>query len=149
MQLVHRNDHIWHTRRCKKFDKNLSAPYLISQSLQLFYFPIVAAGDGTQYNDTQYNDTRHNGPKCNTKSKWQATQRYLSITIHSIMDLNMTLNVNDRMMTLSKKASLSCDCSFIVLATVITIVNYNCTVITIVNYDHKTFIVQATSLNFE
>jgi len=32
------------------------------------------------------------------------------------------------------KASLSCDCSFIVQATVITIVNY----------DHKTFIVQAT-----
>ncbi len=46
--------------------------------------------------------------------------------------------------------------SFIVMATVITIVNYNHTVITIVNYDHtvitilnyapKTFIVQATGL---
>ncbi len=34
--------------------------------------------------------------------------------------------------------------SFIVLATVITIVNYNPTVIMIVNYDGKTFIVQAT-----
>jgi hypothetical protein len=39
----------------------------------------------------------------------------------------------------------SYDCSFIVQATVIMIVNYNCTVITIVNYDHKTFIVQATA----
>ncbi len=37
--------------------------------------------------------------------------------------------------------------SFIVLAIVIMIVNYNRTVITIVNYDHKTFIVQATGLN--
>ncbi len=36
--------------------------------------------------------------------------------------------------------------SFIVLATVIKIVNYNCTVIMIVNYDRKTFIVQATDL---
>jgi hypothetical protein len=35
--------------------------------------------------------------------------------------------------------------SFIVLATVIMIVNYDSTVITIVNYDRKTFIVQATS----
>jgi hypothetical protein len=34
--------------------------------------------------------------------------------------------------------------SFIVMATVINIVNYDCTVITIVNYDPKTFIVQAT-----
>jgi hypothetical protein len=34
------------------------------------------------------------------------------------------------------KASLSCDRSFVVLATVITIVNY----------DHKTFIVQAADL---
>ncbi len=34
--------------------------------------------------------------------------------------------------------------SFIVLATVIKIVNYNCTVNMIVNYDRKTFIVQAT-----
>ncbi len=30
------------------------------------------------------------------------------------------------------------------MATVIMIINYNCTVITIVNYDPKTFIVQAT-----
>jgi hypothetical protein len=30
-----------------------------------------------------------------------------------------------------------------VLATVITIINYNFTVITIVNYDRKTFIIQA------
>ena len=30
------------------------------------------------------------------------------------------------------------------MATVITIINYDCTVITIVNYDPKTFIVQAT-----
>jgi hypothetical protein len=34
--------------------------------------------------------------------------------------------------------------SFIVMATVIMIVNDNCTVNTIVNYDPKTFIVQAT-----
>jgi hypothetical protein len=34
--------------------------------------------------------------------------------------------------------------SFIILATVIMIVNYNRTVILIVNYDRKTFIVQAT-----
>ncbi len=34
--------------------------------------------------------------------------------------------------------------SFIVLATVIRIVNYNCTAIMIINYNHKTFIVQAT-----
>jgi hypothetical protein len=34
--------------------------------------------------------------------------------------------------------------SFLVLATVITIINYDRTVITIVNYDPKTFIVQAT-----
>ncbi len=34
--------------------------------------------------------------------------------------------------------------SFIVLATVIMIVNYDRTVITIINYIHKTFIVQAT-----
>ncbi len=34
--------------------------------------------------------------------------------------------------------------SFIVIATVITIVNYDHTVITIVNYDPKTFIVHAT-----
>jgi hypothetical protein len=34
--------------------------------------------------------------------------------------------------------------SFIVLATVIMIINYNHTVITIVNYDPKPFIVQAT-----
>jgi hypothetical protein len=36
--------------------------------------------------------------------------------------------------------------SFIVLATVIMIINYNHTVIMIVNYDRKTFIVQATGL---
>ena len=36
--------------------------------------------------------------------------------------------------------------SFIVLATVITIVNYDRTVITIINYDCKTSIVQATVL---
>ncbi len=36
------------------------------------------------------------------------------------------------------------DRSFIVQATVIAIVNYDCTVITIINYDQKTFIVQAT-----
>jgi hypothetical protein len=40
------------------------------------------------------------------------------------------------------KATLSCNCSFIVLATVITIVNYDSTVLTILNYDHKSFIVQ-------
>jgi hypothetical protein len=34
--------------------------------------------------------------------------------------------------------------SFIVLATVIKILNYNHTAITIINYDRKTFIVQAT-----
>ena len=33
--------------------------------------------------------------------------------------------------------------SFIILATVIMIVNYDRTVITIINYDHKTFIVRA------
>jgi hypothetical protein len=38
----------------------------------------------------------------------------------------------------------SYDCSFIVQAAVITIVNYNHTVIAIVNYDRKTFIVQPT-----
>jgi hypothetical protein len=38
--------------------------------------------------------------------------------------------------------------SFIVIATVITIINYNRTVIAIVNYDPETFIVQATSLIF-
>jgi hypothetical protein len=36
--------------------------------------------------------------------------------------------------------------SFIVLATVIMIINYDHTAITIVNYDRKTFIVQATDL---
>jgi hypothetical protein len=36
--------------------------------------------------------------------------------------------------------------SFIVMATVITIINYDCTVIMIVTYDPKTFIVQATGL---
>ncbi len=36
--------------------------------------------------------------------------------------------------------------SFILLVTVIMIVNYNCTLITIVNYNRKTFIVQATDL---
>ena len=35
---------------------------------------------------------------------------------------------------------------FIVMATVITIVNYNRTEIMIINYDPKTFIVQATDL---
>ncbi len=35
--------------------------------------------------------------------------------------------------------------SFIVMATVITIVNYDRTGITIINYNHKTFIVQATA----
>ena len=44
------------------------------------------------------------------------------------------------------KASLSCDRSFIVQATVITIVIYDQTVITIVNYDGKAFIVQANGL---
>ncbi len=38
--------------------------------------------------------------------------------------------------------------SFIMMATVITIVNYDRTVITIVNYDPKTFIVQATGAVF-
>ncbi len=38
----------------------------------------------------------------------------------------------------------SYDGSFIVQATVITIVNYNCTVITIINYHRKTLKVQAT-----
>ncbi len=38
--------------------------------------------------------------------------------------------------------------SFIVLATAITIINYDCTVITIVKYNRKTFIVQATGLDF-
>jgi hypothetical protein len=49
------------------------------------------------------------------------------------------------------KASLNYDHSFIVLATVIRIVNYDhktvivlATVIRIVNYDRKTFIVQST-----
>jgi hypothetical protein len=36
--------------------------------------------------------------------------------------------------------------SFIVVATVIMIINYNRIVIMIVNYDHKTFIVQATGV---
>jgi hypothetical protein len=36
--------------------------------------------------------------------------------------------------------------TFIVPATVITIINYNRTDITIVNYDHKTFKIQATGL---
>jgi hypothetical protein len=36
--------------------------------------------------------------------------------------------------------------SFILLATVIMIVNYDHTVITIVNYNRKTFIIQATGL---
>jgi hypothetical protein len=38
--------------------------------------------------------------------------------------------------------------SFIVLAIVITIVNYDRTIITIINYDRKTFIVQATGYQF-
>jgi len=38
---------------------------------------------------------------------------------------------------------------FIVMATVIMIVNYNCTVMMIVNYNHKTFIVQATDLIYD
>jgi len=37
--------------------------------------------------------------------------------------------------------------SFIVLATVITIITYDSIVITIVNYDRKTFIVQDTGVN--
>jgi hypothetical protein len=37
---------------------------------------------------------------------------------------------------------------FIVLASVITIINYDCTVIMIVNYDCKTFIIQATGQMF-
>jgi hypothetical protein len=37
----------------------------------------------------------------------------------------------------------SYDHSFIVQATIITIVNYDCTVISIVNYDRKTFLIQA------
>ncbi len=36
--------------------------------------------------------------------------------------------------------------SFLVLATVIMIINYDRTVITIKNYDRKTFIVQATDV---
>jgi hypothetical protein len=36
--------------------------------------------------------------------------------------------------------------SFIVVATVIMIINYNRIVIMILNYDHKTFIVQATGV---
>jgi hypothetical protein len=36
--------------------------------------------------------------------------------------------------------------SFIVMATVITIINYDHIVITIVNFDPKTFIVQATGV---
>jgi hypothetical protein len=40
------------------------------------------------------------------------------------------------------KATFSCDCSFIVLAIVIMIVNYDSTVLSILNYDHKSFIVQ-------
>ncbi len=39
--------------------------------------------------------------------------------------------------------------SFIVMANVITIVNYECTVITMVNYDPKTFTVQATDVESE
>jgi hypothetical protein len=38
--------------------------------------------------------------------------------------------------------------SFIVMGTVISIVNYNHTVIMIVNYDPKTFIVQATGFTY-
>jgi hypothetical protein len=38
--------------------------------------------------------------------------------------------------------------SYKVLATVIIIVNYDCTVITIVNYDRKTFIIQATGMQW-
>jgi hypothetical protein len=34
------------------------------------------------------------------------------------------------------------------MATVIAIINYNCTVFMIVNYNPKTFIVQATALKF-
>jgi hypothetical protein len=41
----------------------------------------------------------------------------------------------------------SYDHSFIVQASVITIVNYDHTVIMTVNYDNKTFIVQATGHN--
>jgi hypothetical protein len=37
--------------------------------------------------------------------------------------------------------------SFIVLATLIVIINYDRTVITIVNYDHKTFIVQSPGVS--
>jgi hypothetical protein len=39
--------------------------------------------------------------------------------------------------------------SFIIMATVITIVNYDCTVIMIINYDPKTFMIQATDLSHE
>ncbi len=42
---------------------------------------------------------------------------------------------------------LICDRRFKVLATVTTIINYNCTVITMVNYDRKIFIVQAPVAN--
>jgi hypothetical protein len=38
--------------------------------------------------------------------------------------------------------------SFIVIATVIMIINNDCNVITIVNYGHKTFIVQATGFTY-
>ncbi len=40
------------------------------------------------------------------------------------------------------KANLSCDCSFVVLATVIMVVNHDYSVITIVIYGRKTFAVQ-------
>jgi len=45
------------------------------------------------------------------------------------------------------KASLTCDRSFIALATVIMIINCDPTVITIIHYDCKTFIVQATGIS--
>jgi hypothetical protein len=45
------------------------------------------------------------------------------------------------------QASLSCDRSFIALATVIMIKNYDPTVITIIHYDCKNFIVQTTGIS--
>ncbi len=41
---------------------------------------------------------------------------------------------------------LSCDCSFIVLTNVITIVNYDHTVIMTINCNRKTFLAQATAI---
>jgi hypothetical protein len=71
----------------------------------------------------------------------------------SFMIINYYCKVRSKLwhhslMTLESKFTILANViySFIVMTTVIMIINDDCTVITIINYDPKTFIVQATEL---